>query len=40
MAQRYIDNWTAIVHASEQAGPFLNSVRKAGIVRLAVGGAD
>ena len=40
MAQRYVDNWAAIVRASEEAGPFLYSVRVAGIVRLAVGDAD
>ena len=37
MAQRYVDNWGAIVRASEQPGPFLNSVRASGIARLAIG---
>ena len=36
MAQRYLDNWPAIVRASQQSGPFLYSVQARGIVRLAV----
>jgi len=37
MAQRYLDNWPAIVQASRQPGPFLYSVQAKRIVRLKIG---
>jgi hypothetical protein len=39
MAQRYVANWPAIVRRSQQAGPFLYSVRSSEIVRLDLEGA-
>jgi PIN like domain len=37
MAERYIGNWSAIVRASADSGPFLYSVRADTVERLSIG---